>query len=678
MHSFQVDCHSYKFVAVLKMIHINNIWRIGWLCLLSSVGYCQLFAQGVVFTAAVSADRIGVQDQLQVQFTIQDANELQSVSAPSDMVKDFSILGGPYQAQSTSMQIANGKMSQTKSISITYILQPKRTGNLTIGAAVAKDAEGHTFQSNVVPIQVVQGSLAAQQQQQQRRHDPFHDDPFEALMRQRQQQLQALRQQRAQPQQETPVNMDDLNKNLFIKVVVDKSKVHVGEQITATYKLYARVPMNVGISKLPSLNGFWTQDFEMPKGTIKPVEEIIGGKKFQVFTLKKSALFPQQTGTLELDPAEAEGVARIVQQSRQRSNFDDPFAQAFGSLMMNDPFFNDDMFGSMAYRDVKVHLKSSPVKITVLDLPEEGKPANYGNAVGNFTVSSKIDKTELTTDDVLNLKLTITGSGNLKLIEAPALALPNGLDSYDPLITDTITGRSTTISGSKIITYAIQPNTPGDFTIPAIPFTYFNAQTGKYVTIETQPVKVHIKQGKSYKKSIAQHVALSDIHNIDKKPLNNLDFNSKPLFLKTNYWMMYAMSLLLFAGVTVWKRREEELTKDTVLLRNKRANKIALKRLVTAKKLLQQNNKQPFYEEVSKAIWLYLSDKLNIPLSSLSREKAQEVFVSKNVPVYLQQRIEHVLNDCETALYAGNNGSQQMNKTYTEAVEVISKLEEIF
>lgn len=662
-----------------KMIHLQQIWRSGWLCLLLVMSACGLFAQNVVFTAAVSANKVGLQDQFQIQYTVQDADDLQTAGAPESITKDFNILGGPYMGQSTQVNIVNGKMTQSKSISITYVLQPKRTGNITIAPGVAKDGAGHTYLSNSITIQAVQGSVA--QAQPQRRYDPFEDDPFEAIMRQRQRQLQALRQQMAQPQQpqEAPVaSQEDINKNLFIKVVVDKNKVHLGEQITASYKLYARLPMNVSISKLPSLNGFWTQDFEMPKGNITPTEEIIDGKKYQVFTLKKSALFPQQAGTLELDPAEAEGVARIMQKAQRRDPFDDPFFQGFGSLMMSDPFFNDDIFGGMSYRDVKVHLKSSPIKITVMPLPETGKPAEFGNAVGTFTITGKVDKTEVTTDDVLNLKLTITGSGNLKLIEAPMLHLPNGLDSYDPIMTDTITGRSTTISGSKVITYSIQPNTPGDYVIPAIPFSYFNPQSGTYVTLQTQPVKVHVTKGKGYKATIAKNTSLTDIHNIDKQPLGSLSFSSKPLFLKANYWAMYAVSFLLFIGAVAWRRREEELSRDTILLRNKRANKIALKRLVTAKKLLQQNKKGPFYEEISKAIWLYLSDKMSIPLSELSREKAMETLVNKKVPVYLQQRMENVLNECETALYAGAGGSQQMNKTYTEAVDVISKLEEIF
>lgn len=669
-----------------QTVHINSFWQKGLLLLLILTGN-HAFAQNVVFSAAASSGKIGTQDQLQVQYTLENAQNLQNLTPPASLVKDFNVLGGPYSSQSSNIQYVNGRMTQSTAISITYIVQPKHTGNIVIGPASARDAAGHTYQSNSIQVQVVNGSLAARQPQQQRGYDPFGDDPFEAMMQQRRQQMMAMHQQQQQAQQQAqaPVaDQQDINKNLFIRVTVDKNKVHLGEQITATYKLYARLPMNVNISKLPSLNGFWTQDFDLPKTNIKPTEEFVDGKKFQVFTLKKSALFPQQTGNLELDPAEADGIVRIIQQVRQRNPFGDMFGNdpafqsAFGSLMMSDPFFNDDFFSTMAYKDVKVHLKSTPIKITVTPLPDQGKPADYGNAVGQFNIASKIDKTELTTDDVANLKLTITGSGNLKLIEAPKLNLPNGIDTYDPQIIDTITGRSTTISGSKIINYVISPHTAGDYVIPATSFSYYDPQAAKYVTLQTQPFKLHVKQGKGIKNDIVRTSAPGDIHNINTAPLKKLSFNAKPLLFKAGYWSAYAVPLLMFFGVIVWRRREEELSKDTIALRNRRANKVALKRLATAQKLLQQNQKQPFYEEVSKAIWLYLSDKLNIPLSSLSRERAREAFEARKVPATLQVRVEAVLDECETALYAGSFGKQEMNKAYTEAVDIISKLEEVF
>ena len=662
------------------------MWRYSIIFLLAVGVSCHSLAQNVTFVAAPSASRMGIKDQIQLTFTISNANNVNYFNPTS--FGDFVLVQGPF--QQNSYTFSNGVQSTSESL--TYILQPRHEGNLTVPGAVARDAAGHTYQSNAVTIQVVPGSLAPQRRPASR--DPFADDDdmlanmmkqmqqMDQQMQQRQhqrmQQMQQQQPQQAQQAQQAPppdaASENEVKKDLFIKVAVDKNKVHVGEQITATYKLYSCIPMQVNISKLPSLNGFWTQDFDIPRQP-KPVEEIIDGKKYQVFVLKKSAMFPQQSGNLELDPAEAKGMARIVQQVRRKIS--DIFGN--GTLMMNDPVFNSGYYNAMAYKDVSVHLQSTPVKIIVTALPEKNKPAGYGGAVGSFTINDKIDKQELTTDDIATLTINITGSGNLKLIEAPKPDLPNGISTYDPQILDTITGRSTTISGTKIITYAITPHTAGDYDIPAISFTYFNPQTGGYVTEHTQPLKLHVKPGKHYnpgKNAGNNSLALKDIHDIIKHPLANVEIQRKPLLLTISYWSVYALPLLVFIGIIGWKRRDEELSKDTVKLRSKRANKVALQRLVTAKKLLTQERKTPFYEEVSKAIWLYLSDKMNIPLSALSRDAAMEAMNRHNVPEYIQKNIESVVRECETALYA-SGGSQEMKHTYDEAIKVISDLEDI-
>ena len=641
------------------------------LMVLLCAGYTH--AQEVVFSAAASAPKIGIEDQVQVQYVLKNAQNVQSMSPDPALSSFFDITGGPYQSRSSNTSIINGQMTQSQSLTITYVVKPKKKGRFVIPSATAKTSNGETYKSNSISLEVVDGSLAAQYQQQRRSRDPF-----EQLRMQRQRQMQAMQQRRQQQNQNAQQALEeaevDLDKDLFIKVVVDKSKVFVGEQITASYKLYARIHMNVSISKLPLLNGFWTQDFEKPGGSKKPAEEIINGQRYQVFTLKKSALFPQQTGALQLDPAEAEGMARIVSKNKQRDPFfDDPF---FNSFFMDDPLM-DEFFSRSAYKDVKVKLKSKPVKIEVMPLPEEGKPDHYGGAVGKFDITAEVDKTEFTTDDVVNLKLTISGSGNLKLIEAPELKLPNGLSSYDPVIQDTITGRSTTIKGKKIITYSIAPQRPGEYEIPSIPFTYFDTKTKKYITENTKAFKLNVKPGKSYV-DMPKHVNITDIHSIQTAPLKKVRTAGQPMIHSLGYWSAYALPLFAFLGIVVWKRREDELAKDTVLLRNRRANKVALKRLATAKKLLQKNERTPFYEEISKAIWLYLSDKLNIPLSSLSKENVWDALQSRNINKEMQQEVEQVINECETALYAGTGGSQQMNQTYTDAVNVISKLEEAF
>lgn len=649
-----------------------HMWRIGIFCLIALGAITNLKAQQAIFTAAASAPKIGIKDQLQVDYTIQNIENLRSITEPT--FKDFQVVGGPFQRQSSNISITNGKMTKSVSVTFSYVLQPKKTGKLSVPAATVKDADGKSYESNGLEIDVVDGSLA-----RQTAPNPY-DDPFAAIMQRRRQAMQQRMQQAEQRAQEE--EREDINKQIFIKVSVDKQKAYLGEQITASYKLYTRIPMNVGISKLPSLNGFWTQDFERPGGNIKPQEEIIDGKRYQVFLLKKSALFPQQTGTLTLDPAEAEGTARIMRKVRQRDPFaaffdNDPFFQQFGSLMMSDPFFNDDFFHGMSYQDVPVQLKSSPVKIEVLPVPEKDKPKEYGNAVGQFTLHASVDKTELTTDDALTYTLKIEGTGNFKLITPPSLELPNGLSTYDPHILDTITGRSTTITGSKIITYVISPNVAGTYEIPSVPFSYYDPKTGTYHTLHTDPVKINVTHGKN---AIASHTqtgtGLTDIHPVITKPLTSYYSKTKPIFFTIGYWSLYALPLMAMLGYVAWKRKEEEEAKDVVKFRSKRANKVALKRLSLAKKYVQQNNQKLFYEEISKAIWLYLSDKLNIPLASLSKETAEEALLGKNIPSSLMDAINGILQTCETALYASYHTNTAMQDTYQNAVNVLSQLEE--
>lgn len=673
------------------MRRIKYMWRYCIAVSLLLAFFLHAGAQNVVFTAAAGANKIGVKDRVEIQFTVRDAQNLQSIT-PSLKSPLFDVVGGPFQSQSSNTQIIGNKMITSESFTLTYVIQPKQEGTISIPPATAKDASGHTFQSNAVTIQVVAGSVM--QQQRRRSADPFDDpnDPFAAMAQQMQamqqmqmQRMQQMQQMRGnaqqQPQAQTPQQKaeedeaaeKEVKKDLFIRVTVDKNKVHKGEQITTSYKLYTRLPMQVNISKLPSLDGFWTQDFEIPQPP-KPTEEVLDGKKYQVFLLKKSALFPQQIGTLVLDATEAKGVARIVQQVKRRAS--DLFG---GSLMMNDPFFNNAIFNTQAYKDIQVHLKSEPVKITVTDLPEKDKPAGYGGAVGNFKVSGKIDKTEITTDDIATLTLNITGSGNLKLIEAPKPELPNGLDTYDPQIKDTVTGRTTTISGTKTITYTITPHTPGDYDMPGVAFTYFNPQTGAYVTEHTEPIKLHVRPGKHYTpaQAPANNLAIKDIHDISTQPLKTVVLNSKPLLFSPGFLLLFALPLLAFLFFMLLKRRNEEESRNTVLTKRKRANKVALQRLTSARKFMQQGNRNAFYEEVSKAIWLYLSDKLNIPLSSLSKETAREALNSRSVPAALQKSMEDVVWECETALYA-TGGSKKMDGTYENAVKVISELEDVF
>lgn len=623
-------------------------------------------AQNVVFSAEASANPIGIEDQVQVTFTIQNVQELQGIQTPS--FPGFKVLGGPFQSQSTNYTFNGNQQVRSSSVSLTYILQATKTGTLSIPSIIAKDGSGKTYQSNVLNIRVENGSLAPKRPSRQQQSndpfagfDPFADDPFFgggggdpfAALRQHQARMQQLMQQMQQQAQGgmpssaqnlPEVSEKDLGKNIFVRVNVDKTKVKAGEQITVTYKMYARVAMQAGISKLPSLNGFWTQDFDLPKDQ-KPQLETLDGVQYQSFTLKKSALFPQQSGTLVLDPAEITGVARLADR-----------ANPYG-------------------KDVKFKLKSSPVNITVTPLPLEGQPADFGGAVGRFSLDSKVDKTSLSTDESLTLTLNISGTGNLKLIQAPQLKLPNGLDAFDPAIIDTITGRSTTISGNKIITYSIAPRIAGDYEIPAIPFSYYNSATNAYTTLYTKPVKLHVTQGKNDNKGNTQKI-LSDIHPIGTKPFIPVS-SVAPFVYSALYWSLYLIPLLALLLFALLKKKKDRETGNAGLFKNKYANKIALKRLKTAKSLLDNKQTAAFYEEISKAIWLYLSDKLHIPLSQLSKETAAEALNGKKIPEALLQRMNHIIDDCELALYAPSGAVQQMGHVYTETAQLIGELEDL-
>lgn len=635
-------------------------------------------AQEMVFTTKPAAQKVGIQDNFEVRYSIQNAN-VQSFSLPK--VNDFDVVGGPMQSRNTSY--VNGE--RTSSIELTYIFRAKRKGVLTIPGGIAV-SDGKTFRSNDVNIEVIEGSVAKQHNAQRQRSrnpfdDPFfNDDPFGnsdpfAAMQQQMQLLRKLQQQAmggnvnpqnqiAQPQ--GPIAKEDIDEHIFIKVDVDKTNVALGEQITAVYKLYTRLPMQVNLTKLPSLIGFWSQDFKIPQPP-KPTREILNGKEYQVFILKKSALFPTQAGTLTLDPAQAEGAVKILNAKKVKQH--NPFDDFFGGSLA------DAFVTAYGYEDVPVKLKSSPLNINVSELPSTNKPASFNGAVGNYTLESNIDKTELTTDDNAIITIRVSGTGNLKLITPPTLQFPEDLDAFDPLEHDTITNNQHIIAGYKTFTYTLSPRVAGVFSIPASEFSFFEPSSNSYKTISIPSYTLHVKPGKNSGISTRNSLP-KDIHDIHAKPSSihkSLDIN---LPYSPIYWSGFALPLLAYLGLIAFRKREEKLQSNTILFKNKRANKVALKRLALAEIFLKQSAQSKFYEETSKAVWLYLSDKLNIPLANLSKEIADEKLQQKNISPLLKSEISRITNECEMALYSPDSGSLKMHQTYSDTLRLIGKLEE--
>ncbi len=652
-----------------------------------------LQAQEIVFTTQVGASKMGTQDFVRVRYEIQNVQTLDDFELANS--NDFKVYGSP--SQGTNLSMMNGEVSM--SVSVTYEFTPTRTGKLNFPIATVI-VKGRRYRSNPVSIDVVKGSLARQQQPQ--RPSWFEDDPLDELLKMQHQMAQQRHQAMAMAQrnrQMTPraqqqntqqpsnnsrnnqyVTKDNLYQNLFIRVAIDKKEVRVGEQISATYKLYTRnVPMSVVLTKLPDLNNFWTQEFEIPTPP-KPVREVLNGVEYQVFTIKKLALFPTQAGQLVLDAAEAEGEAYIVKSTRVKMKNplaelleDDPL---FGgnSLFMDDPRFNDRYFNTYEYEKQPVTLKSIPVYITVKDAPEEEKPVAFNGAVGNFTMESKISAAEITTDDVGTLTLTIRGSGNIKLIDPPKLRLPNTVEVFDPIESDTITSKSNNkITGYKTIKYRFNPQATGVLKIPSMTLAYYNADAERYEIKKTPEYTITVKPGKA---RMGKHILPMDIHDIAAENTELSKETTVCLPEQMWYWSTYMLPTIGLLVLLGYRRKEENEQKDSVRFKNKRANKIALNRLRKAEEHRKANAQTKFYEETAKAVWLYLSDKLNIPLSTLSKEMAGTLLRRRDVPQAVIDEIFLITDECEIALYSPDAGDFKMNQIYSDSLKVIGTLED--
>ncbi len=608
------------------------------------------FSQDIVFTAQSSSMKAGIQDRLQVTFSIKNVTNVEEFTRPD--FSGFRVLGGPIQ----STEIINGRGS----VSVSYILQPLKKGTAFIPGAQAV-IKGKNYRSNSLQIEVVDGSLQSKSSAQQRRATPQRgytpsndDDPFaqmDQMMRQMMQEQdqmieemrrrqQAMMQQYNQQYSNAPaqnLSKEDIAKNLFIKVEVDNTNPYVGQQVNVNYKVCTRLQVERGyISQLPSLNGFWTEDFEIPQNPQARIENI-NGVPFQTLLIKKSALFPQQSGRLELDPATAECIT--------------PYG--------------------------KLNVSSKPIVINVKPLPTEGQPAQFTGAVGHFSVDARVDKKELTTDDVANLTFVVSGSGNIKLIDNPKIAFPQNLGVYDPQVTDTITSRNPNIVGKKTFTYSFNPQHPGDYTIPPIVFSYFDASTKSYRTLETQAFQIKVTEGKHYKDGgNADNALAKDIKNIDTRPLKT-STRSKPLLTKVIYWAGYGAPVLAFIGLMAFKRKQDDRVNNAGFYKMKKANKVAWKRLSAARNLLKSNEHNAYYEEVSKAIWLYLSDKLAMPISALSKENIATALQQRNVEVSLIQQTTALIAECEMALYSPSGNQQQKVFVLEEAGKIIGEFETI-
>lgn len=643
-------------------------WLLTVGCLLT--GIVMLYAQGAQFTTEVSSNHVGIGEPFRIQFTINNASHISGFQAPS--FRGFEVLS---QSQSQSTSIINGKVSQ--SITYEFILQASAEGRFTIGGASAR-IDGSQAQSNPVTISVEKGCAKSNNtppsSPPQQSPNPFGFAP-PAMQRQLQAQPGILR------NGENP--MEKIRKNVFVKVDVDKTNVYAGQQITATYKLYTRLPTSSQVTKVPSFTSFSAHDIKLPYPPQPSIQDV-NGVPFKVFIIRKTMLFPLQSGNLELDPAEVDNTVRLYQVEKQRSNNDpfdnmmnDPFFKsAFGS----DPFFQQAFGGSdVTYHDYDYNTSSAPITIHVKPLPEAGKPADFTGAVGSYTINASLDKTKFNTNGAATLKVTISGTGNISLVSPPQVDLSSDFDNYTPTITDNINANSNPYGGSRTFTYVLMPKTAGNFTIPPIQFSYFDPATAKYKTIETSAFALDITPGSN---QTSNSINYASEGGGTLQPIRNgrLAWSKAGVlgFGTWWYWLLLLIPLAILIVLYLLKRKNDSLQSNQALLKNKRANRIALKRLSLANQFLQENKPKEFYGEVSQAVWGYLCDKFNIPYAELSKQKAQDKLLEKQVNDHTPEKLFELLDNCEMALYAGSEGHEQMKVTYQDALEVVTHLEEQF
>lgn len=623
-------------------------------------------AQEFRFTTNVSSTRVAQDEPFQIQFMLENAPNVSSFQPPA--FNDFEVMQGPSQVQGQS--IFNGRRSEY--IALIYVIQPKRVGNFTLAGATAR-VNGNIVRSNPVTIEVIKsahGAVQAPPSSPQpgftpRRSAPLDEEVSDGILRKGE-----------------DVNAK-LRKNIFLKVDVDKTNLYEGEQLTATYKLYTRLPTNSSVTRVPAFKGFSAKDIELPNPP-QATTERVNGQLFKVFTIRKTLLFPLQSGTLELDPVEVDNQVRLVKlvndnnnRKKPRDIFDDFFNDPGFKDPFNDPFF-DDFFNrpEVTYEDVPYKIQSTPVRIAVKPLPVDTRPVSYNGAVGNFTMSAAIDKTSLTTDDALTLKVVIAGQGNVNLLNSPKIDVPPSFEKYDPKTTDNIEKNSNPLSGSRQFEFALMPLEAGEHTIPPVEFSYFDPAANAYKTIRSKAFTIKVSPGKQSKQDKEDFSVDKNVLIPIRKAPQHWTKDTGFVIGSFWYWILLIIPLLVLVAGSLYRRKLQYQQVNAAMLKHRYANKAALKRLELAARYLKEGKDRAFYEETSRAVWGYLSHKLQIPFADLNKQLVQDKLASRHINGQNTNQLFELLDNCEMALYAPMHSNDKMQGTYQHAVKVISQLEE--
>lgn len=565
---------------------------------------------------------------LTVELSGEGANELQQDPSFPTSMDDFV---APYGGSSTSqnIQIINGRMSITRSIQYNFIAT--KIGKFVIDP-ISVEYKGKKYSTKPINIELVKAATQPKQPQHQQRRPTVRAE-------------------------------DTIENNLFLRAVVNKTKVYQNEPILLSYRIYFKVNINsYGLSKLPNTAGFWAEDFELPQSP-QTYEEVWNGRKFMVAEIKKMALFPTGPGKKTIDPMAIDCEVRVRRRARTRDIFD---------------FFDDPFFG----RTVRQRIVSQPITIIVMPLPEEGKPTDFSGAVGHFNIKANVDKTSVETNEAVNLKLKISGRGNIKILPKPTINISSDIEQYPPSIHENISRSGNTISGSKIFEYVLIPRLPGVQKIKPLRFSYFDLLSRSYKSLMTPEIQINVKKGKKLFVStgpgfIREEVKLlgQDIHYIEQ---------AIPRFRKIGFYYYQSLSfilliivpLLVMGGAIGYRRYTDKLAENVAYARSRKATQIANNQLKRAKKLLNEKTQKEFYAEVSKALSGFLANKLNVEEAGMMTEQVKNLLAEQKVEEKSVTEYFDCLQLCDYQRFApASSGTAQMQSLYQKAKNVIIKLQ---
>ncbi len=606
------------------MVHVNIKSLHLWFFLLIT-GAAVAADEPVTFRAS-GPSQVVLDKPFQITFSINARGE--DFRLPE--IENFDVLAGPFTSTSSSVSFINGERKTTLSNKYTYTLLAKKTGRFTIpSASITVKKEKYT--SNGLSIEVLPADTSQQPSQQDA----------------------------TQRQEQTGTNIS--HDNLFVRTIVSKTQVYEQEAILLTYRLYTTLDVvNFGVNKMPDFKGFMKNDLEIrPQANL----EHYRGRNYTTVNLYQTILFPQRSGEVKIEPFEFDVVIRVQNPSTRRSIF--------------DSFFD-------TYTNVSRSVTAPSATIQVEALPTANRPMAFNGTVGSFKMNSSLSTQEINANEAVTMTITIEGAGNMRMLKTPQVKFPESFEQYDPKVTNDFKVTTSGVTGKKTVEYLFIPRHSGEFDIPSVELCYFDTGTRSYQTLRTPAYQLKVMKGESSSSTVTTESFAakeevkqlgSDIRYIHAGKVAMAPERA-PLIGSLISWIMFLVPLAVTLLLFILLSKQAKESANIRLVRNKKANKMARRRLKAAKKFLHEGKKDLFYDEVLKAVWTYLADKMSIPVSALNKENVEAELRSRQVNDELISAVTHVLDTCEFARYAPGSRQQEMGSLFDYAVHIIGDLEE--